>query len=70
MALSLFERNIIAELYGITGKKIREKDLLEWRSSEIEKRPGEQVFHLPGNGVWVAIPDSVKAKRAISSVRA
>lgn len=62
MALSLFERNIIAELFGITGKKIREKDLLEWRSSEIKQQPGEQVFHLPNNGVWVAIPDSIKVK--------
>jgi hypothetical protein len=62
MSLSLLERNIIAELYGIIGKKIREKDLLEWRNSEIEKQPGEQVFHLPNNGVWVAIPESIKIK--------
>lgn len=62
MALSLFERNIVAELYGITGKRIREKDLLEWRTTKIEKQAGEQVIHLPHNGVWVAIPDSIKTK--------
>jgi hypothetical protein len=62
MALTLFERNIIAELYGMIGKKIREKDLLEWRTTKLEKQPGEQVFHLPNNGVWVSIPDSIKVK--------
>lgn len=47
MALSLFERNIIAEPHGMIGTKIREKDLLEWRNTEIQKQDGEQVFHLP-----------------------
>lgn len=60
MSLSLFERNIIAEFYGMTGKKIREKDMLEWRTTEIKTQAGEQVFHLPSNGVWIAIPDSIK----------
>lgn len=62
MALTYFEREIIAELHGIIGKKIREKDLLEWRTREIEKRDGEQVIKVPGAGVWVAIPDTIKTK--------
>lgn len=64
MALSLFERGIIAELHGIIGKKIREKDLLEWRTSSIKQNPGERVCHLPRSGVWVAFPDTIKIKNA------
>jgi len=64
MSLSLFERNIIAELHSIIGKKIREKDLLEWRNAEIAKRDGEQVFYLPHNKVWVAIPDAIKPRKS------
>lgn len=56
VSLSSFEREIITELHGLIGKRIREKDLLEWRTREIAERKGERVFHLKGAGVWVAIP--------------
>jgi hypothetical protein len=58
MALSSFEREIIAELHRMIGKRVREKELLEWRTREIAKREGERVFHLEGAGVWVAIPET------------
>lgn len=59
MALSSFEREIIAELHGLIGKRIREKDLLEWKTSEINPRAGERVFKLPLSRVWVAIPEAL-----------
>ncbi len=64
MSLTYFERGLIAELYGIIGKRIREKDLLEWRTGEIKKRDGERVFRLPDARVWVAIPDTIKINAA------
>lgn len=60
MALTYFER----EIHGIIGKRIREKDLLEWRTREIKKQDGERVIHLPRAEVWVAIPDTIKVKAA------
>lgn len=62
MSLTYFERGIIAELHLIIGKRLREKDLLEWRTRELEKRDGEQVIEIPRLKVWVAIPESIKAK--------
>ncbi len=64
MSLTYFEREIIMELHGLIGKRIREKDLLEWRTREIEPQAGEQVFHLPRLKVWVAIPDTIKVRAA------
>lgn len=66
MAMSYFERQIVAELHAIIGKKIREKDLLEWRTTEIKKRDGERVFKIPRLEVWVAIPDTIKIKSAVN----
>lgn len=63
MPLNRLEREMIAELRGIIGTKIREKDLLEWRTSELKAQVGERIFYLPVAGVWVAIPDSVKIKK-------
>jgi len=60
MSLSRFEREIIFTLHSVIGKRIREKDLLEWRTGEIKEQTGEQVVHLPTLGVWVAIPDTIK----------
>jgi hypothetical protein len=64
MSLSYFERAIIAELHGIIGKRIREKDLLEWQTRKIAKQDGERVIHIPRLEVWVAIPDTIKVKSA------
>jgi hypothetical protein len=60
MALTSFEREIIYTLHGIVGKRLREKDLLEWKTAEIAKRDGERVIHLPTLNVWVAIPETAR----------
>lgn len=62
MSLTYFERGIIAELHGIIGKRIREKDLLEWRTAQIAQRDGERVIWLTDAKVWVAIPETIKVK--------
>jgi hypothetical protein len=50
-----FEAAILAELRTITGnKKIRQKDIQEWRTAKIDPHEGETVVHLPTTGVWVA----------------
>ena len=67
MSLSSFEREIITELHGLSGKRIREKDMLEWRTAKIEQQRGEQVFHLPRLKVWVAIPDTIKVRAAVAA---
>ena len=57
MSMNSFERSILGELKMATGnRKLKEKDLLEWRTSKIEPQDGEIVIHLPLNGVWVAYP--------------
>lgn len=63
MSMNTFERLILGELKLATGnRKLKEKDLLEWRTSAIKQRDGEVVVYLPLNGVWVAYP--APSKRA------
>jgi hypothetical protein len=57
MAMTAFERQILAGLKASTGnRKLREKDMLEWRTGGIKPRSGEQIIELPVLGVQVAIP--------------
>jgi len=61
MALDGFERRVLAELRRVTGrKKLREKDLLEWSSSQAKVadglRAGEVMVELPNLAVFAAIP--------------
>lgn len=63
--LSAFEREIVNEFWLLTKKRLRAKDLLEWRlGSPVTVQAGEQVVHLPSIKVWVAVPDSIKIKTA------
>lgn len=60
MSMNALERSVVKELKIITGnKKLGEKNLMEWSSSEdkIRKnlRDGEKIYFCPENGVWVAI---------------
>ncbi len=61
MTLHDLERAIWHEAQQVTGRKgLRLKDIHEWNTSEeqvwrkVER--GEQMFHLPKTGVWVAVP--------------
>lgn len=61
MALLPIEREILAELRHITGrKKLKEKDLLEWSTDQSilagNLRDGEVMVHCPLSQVWAAIP--------------
>lgn len=59
MSMTAFERQILSELKIVTGNnKLREKDMLEWRTSEIKPRDGEKIIKLPRAGVVVAIPET------------
>lgn len=57
MTMTAFERQILNELKRVTGnRKLKERDMLEWRSGKIEPRDGEKVIELKTLGVVVAIP--------------
>jgi hypothetical protein len=61
MALSGFERQLLAALKQATGnRKLKERDLLEWRAGKdsIKPREGEKTIWLDLYGVTVAIPSS------------
>jgi len=59
MGLRQLEAEILAELHAATGnKKLRQKDIMEWRTAEIEAQDGETLIHLPGMGVYVAYKDT------------
>ena len=56
MSIRSYEREILEELKEVTGnRKLRIKDMMEWRTSEVKPHDGEMVFHLRKNSVWVAI---------------
>lgn len=55
MGMRQLEAAILAELREVTGiKKLRQKDIMEWSTGEIEAQDGEIVIALPGVGVNVA----------------
>lgn len=57
MSMRELEASIIEEVRQITGRrKLRLKDLLEWKTAPIAEQPGEIVVHCPQNGVYAAVP--------------
>lgn len=55
MSIRSFEAGILAELREVVGKRnIRQKDIMEWKTSKIEPHEGERVVFLEDNGVFVA----------------
>ena len=65
MSLRSLEADILYELRIVAkNRKIRQKDIMEWRSRKIEsKAADEQVFHLSKLGVWVAVRMPEKAAK-------
>ena len=58
MGASAFEREILAEIRKMPGKKkFLLRDMLEWSTGEVTPQDGEQVIRLPSLGVTVAIAD-------------
>lgn len=55
MGVASFEREMWIELMEVVeNKKIRLKDIMEWRTTKFEGLDEEKVMFLPRNGVWVA----------------
>ena len=56
MSMRSLESEILAEAKTVTGnKKLRLKDIMEWRTSSFEPEPGEVLHFLPTIGVYVAV---------------
>lgn len=67
MSVTSLELEIIAEARYVTDRpKLRAKDLLAWRTTEMTgvdgPRDGEIQVHLPSLGIWAILPAS-DAKR-------
>ena len=61
MSVQDVERAITAEAREVLGnRKLRLKDVLEWRSATIAPRDGETVIEVDAFGMhwWVAVPTS------------
>ena len=56
MSLRSLESSILAELREVSGnRKIRLKDIMEWRTAEFTPQEGETLYHCPRNGVWCCV---------------
>lgn len=65
MSMATLERAIWHEAKrAFKNSKLRLKDILEWKSAEIDLQEGEVVAHLPDNGVWVAIAKKMDKREA------
>lgn len=60
MTVAAFERELWREVQVVTGnKKMRLKDLLEWRSAPFVAEDGEKIVFLPKFRIWVAVPEVI-----------
>lgn len=56
MSMATLERAILAGAkFVFKNPKLRNKDIMEWRSADIKPEAGEVVAYVPDPGVWVAI---------------
>jgi hypothetical protein len=56
MSLKSLEAAILAELREVAkNAKIRQKDILEWSTSEVEARTGETLYFMPKLGIHAAV---------------
>ena len=56
MSMATLERAILAAARGVfKNPKLRNKDIMEWRSAVIKPEADEVVEYVPDPGVWVAI---------------
>ena len=67
MGFSALEQGLMRELRVVTGNRaLREKDLLEWSSSEEQVKKNlkdrERMIHCPNLGLWAAIPAAKAGK--------
>lgn len=58
MSLRSLEAAILVEAKQVVGNsKLRQKDIMEWSTGNIEPQEGEKVYELPGIGVNIAIKE-------------
>ena len=55
MGLRYFESQILKEARQVTGnRKLRQKDIMEWATTEIKARDFENTAYLPESNVYIA----------------
>lgn len=58
MSMQSLERAILAEAKIVTGnKKLKMKDIMEWRTAKIVAQAGEKLYRLPELGINIAVKD-------------
>lgn len=67
MSMATLERAILAELREVAkNPKIKQKDIMEWSTSEVKAQQGETLFFLPVLHVYcavkLAVPPSPKGE--------
>lgn len=68
MSLRSFESSLASEARVVfNNRKLRVKDLMEWRMTEVKPHDDEVVAYLPLNGVWVAIKKELDKRVARST---
>lgn len=56
MSLRSLEAEILKELRIVAkDQKLRQKDIMEWSTGDVERRDGEKAYRLPKLGVNVAV---------------
>jgi hypothetical protein len=64
MGLRQYEAAILAELRTVSGKRrLRQSDIEEWSTGDVERVEGEVVYRLPVLGVNVAVKGAAIEKR-------
>ena len=68
MSMASLEREILAELQQVSGRRsLKKKDMQEWSTGPLEKRDDETLFYLPEFQVNVAVKTSAlgRAKKEV-----
>ena len=64
MSMRTLEASILVELRELVGsKKIRQKDIMEWSTGDVEKHDGERIYNLPQLKINVAVLESALPKK-------
>lgn len=60
MGMKQLEAAILVEAKTVTGnKKLRQKDIMEWCTSEIKAQEGEKLYFLPKLKINIAVKEKV-----------
>jgi hypothetical protein len=63
MGMRDIEAGILREVKQVAkDTSIRQKDIMEWSTTEVKAHDGEMAYHLPSLGVWCAVLNKDKRK--------